>query len=60
MKIDANSLPDAPEQLKKMLLELQQALVEKDKKLAKQHEIIHGLLERYEIARRKQFGKSSE
>ncbi|PKG86980.1 IS66 family transposase [Colwellia sp. 75C3] len=60
MKIDANSLPDDPEQLKKMLLELQQALAEKDKELAKQHEIIHGLLERYEIARRKQFGKSSE
>ena len=43
-----------------MLLELQQALAEKDKELAKQHEIIHGLLERYEIARRKAFGKSSE
>ena len=60
MKIDANSLPNDPEQLKKMLLELQQALAEKDKELAKQHEIIHGLLERYEIARRKAFGKSSE
>ena len=64
MKIDANSLPDDPEQLKKMLLELQatttRALAEKDKELAKQHEIIHGLLERYEIARRKVFGKSSE
>ena len=60
MNIDANSLPDDPEQLKKMLIELQQALAEKDKELAKQHEIIHGLLERYEIARRKQFGKSSE
>jgi transposase len=64
MKIDANSLPNDPEQLKKMLLELQatttRALAEKDKELAKQHEIIHGLLERYEIARRKQFGKSSE
>ena len=64
MKIDANSLPDDPEQLKKMLLELQatttRALAEKDKELAKQHEIIHGLLERYEIARRKAFGKSSE
>lgn len=64
MKIDANSLPNDPEQLKKMLLELQatttRALAEKDKELAKQHEIINGLLERYEIARRKQFGKSSE
>jgi transposase len=48
-----------------MLLELQasttRALAEKDKELAKQqHEIIHGLLERYELARRKAFGKSSE
>jgi transposase len=60
MKIDANSLPNDPEQLKKMLLELQQAMAEKDKELAKQHEIIHGLLERYEIARRKAFGTSSE
>jgi transposase len=64
MKIDANSLPNDPEQLKKMLLELQasttRALAEKDKELAKQHEIIHGLLERYELARRKAFGKSSE
>lgn len=60
MKIDANSLPDDPEQLKQMLLELQQAMVEKDKELAKKDEIIHGLLERYEIAKRKQFGKSSE
>jgi len=64
MKIDANSLPDDPVQLKKMLLELQatttRALAEKDKELAKQREIIHGLLERYEIARRKAFGKSSE
>ena len=60
MKIDANSLPNDPEQLKKMLLELQQVMAEKDKELAKQHEIIHGLLERYEIASRKVFGKSSE
>ncbi|MCP4320417.1 MAG: IS66 family transposase, partial [Alteromonadales bacterium] len=59
MKIDANSLPNDPEQLKKMLLELQQAMAEKDKELAKQNEIIHGLLERYEISRRKAFGKSS-
>ena len=64
MKIDANSLPDDPELLKKMLLELQadtaRVLAEKDKELAKQNEIIHGLLERYEITRRKAFGKSSE
>ena len=74
MKIDTNSLPNDPDQLKKMLLELQETmakkdkelikkdkeLVQKDKDLAKKEEIINGLLERYEIARRKQFGKSSE
>ena len=67
MKIDADSLPNSPKQLKKMLLELQQAMLEKDKSLveknkeiAKKDEIINGLIERYEIARRKQFGKSSE
>lgn len=60
MKTDTNSLPNDPKQLKRMLLELQQAMAEKDKELAKKDEIIHGLLERYEIARRKQYGKSSE
>ena len=60
MKIDANSLPNDPEQLKRMLLELQHAMAEKDKELAKKDEIIHSLLERYKIARCKQFGKSSE
>ena len=60
MKIDTHSLPNDPEQLKKMLLELQQAMAEKDKELVKKDEIINGLIERYEIARRKEFGKSSE
>ena len=53
MKIDANSLPDDPEQLKRMLLELQKIVIKKD-------EIIHSLLERFEVAKRKQYGKSSE
>ena len=53
MKIDANSLPDDPEQLKRMLLELQKVVIKKD-------EIIHSLLERFEVAKRKQYGKSSE
>ncbi|MGB0937417.1 MAG: IS66 family transposase [Colwellia sp.] len=44
----------------KELVKKDKALVQKDKELAKKDEIIHGLLERYEIARRKQFGKSSE
>lgn len=60
MKIDANSLPDDPEQLKRMLLELQQVMAEKDKELAKKDELIYSLLERYEVHKRKQFGKSSE
>ncbi|GMI49981.1 hypothetical protein ScalyP_jg10776 [Parmales sp. scaly parma] len=67
MKIDANSLPNDSEQLKKMLLELQQAmaekdkaLVEKDKKITEQAIQINQFIERYEIAKRKQFGKSSE
>jgi transposase len=40
MKIDVNSLPDDPEQLKKMLLELQaktaEALAAKDKVITEQ------------------------
>jgi len=67
MKIYANSLPNDSEQLKKMLLELQQAmaekdkaLVEKDKKITEQAIQINQFIERYEIAKRKQFGKSSE
>jgi len=67
MKIDTNSLPNDPEQLKKMLLELQgmvavkdKALVEKDKIITDQAIQINQFIERYEIAKRKQFGKSSE
>jgi transposase len=64
MKIDANSLPDDPEQLKQMLLELQaktaQALAAKDKIITEQAIQINQFIERYEIAKRKQFGKSSE
>jgi transposase len=64
MKIDANSLPDDLEQLKQMLLELQaktaQALAAKDKIITEQAIQINQFIERYEIAKRKQFGKSSE
>jgi transposase len=60
MKIDINSLTNDPEQLKKMLLELQQALVAKDKVITEQAIQINQFIERYEIAKRKQFGKSSE
>jgi transposase len=64
MKIDATSLTDDPKQLKRMLLELQaktaQALAEKDKIITEQAIQINQFIERYEIAKRKQFGKSSE
>jgi transposase len=64
MKIDTNSLPDDPEQLKQMLLELQaetaQELAKKDKIISEQAIQINQFIERYEIAKRKQFGKSSE
>jgi len=53
MRIDANSLSDDPKQLKRMLLELQQFFIKKD-------EIIHSLLERFEVAKQKQYGKRSE
>jgi transposase len=43
-----------------MKMDANRALAEKDKEIAKQNDIINGLTERYEIARRKQFGKSSE
>jgi transposase len=64
MKIDVSSLPNDPKQLKQMLLELQansaQALAEKDQIITKQAIQINQFIERYEIAKRKQFGKSSE
>ena len=64
MIIDVNSLPDDPEKLKQMLLELQakttQALAAKDKIITEQAIQINQFIERYEIAKRKQFGKSSE
>lgn len=43
-----------------MKMDANRALAEKDKEIVKQNDIINGLTERYEIARRKQFGKSSE
>jgi len=67
MKIDTNSLPNDPEQLKEMLLELQKVvaekdseLAEKDSELAKKDAQIHELLERYEAKIAKEFGKKSE
>lgn len=64
MKFDVNSLTDDPKQLKKMLLELQantaQSLAAKDKIITEQAIQINQFIERYEIAKRKQFGKNSE
>jgi transposase len=64
---DANSLPSDPEQLKQMLLELQEMVVKKNDEISTKDKIIteqalqiNQFIERYEIAKRKQFGKSSE
>jgi transposase len=64
LKIDINLLTNAPKQLKKMLFELQantaQVLAAKDKIITEQAIQINQFIERYKIAKRKQFGKSSE
>ena len=53
MKFDVNTLPDDPEQLKTMLLELQSIISEKDA-------IYQELLERYNIKLANEYGKKSE
>ena len=53
MKIDAHSLPDDLEQLKRMVLELQQVVAEKD-------EQIHELLQAYNAKLAKEYAKKSE
>lgn len=67
MKLDTNTLPDDPEQLKKMLLELQLLvaqkeceLAEKDKELNEKDAIYQELLERYNIKLANEYGKKSE
>ncbi len=57
MKIDAHSLPDDPEQLKRMLLELQQHM---DEKLAEKDAQIHELLQAYNAKLAKEYAKKSE
>lgn len=57
MKFDANSLPNDPEQLKRMLLELQQRM---DEELAKKDAQIHELLAAYNAKLAKEYGKKSE
>ncbi len=64
MKFKANSLPNDPEQLKKMLLELQQRmdneLAQKDNELAEKDVAYRILLERYNLKLAQEYGKKSE
>jgi transposase/molybdopterin converting factor small subunit len=57
MKLDAHSLPDDPEQLKRMLLELQLRM---DEELAKKDAQIHELLQAYNAKLAKEYAKKSE
>jgi len=67
MKFNANSLPNDPEQLKQMLLELQSLVVKKDNELAKKDNELaeknvayQQLLERYNLKLANEHGKKSE
>ena len=60
MKFDANSLPNDPEQLKQMLLELQRLVVQKDNELAEKEVVYQQLLERYNLKLANEYGKKSE
>ncbi|MDN3380990.1 MULTISPECIES: hypothetical protein [unclassified Pseudoalteromonas] len=60
MKLDAHSLPDDLEQLKRMLLELQHVVVKKDEELAKKDAQIHELLQAYNATLAKEYAKKSE
>ena len=53
MKIDAHSLPDDPEQLKRMVLELQHVVAKKEAQ-------IHELLQAYNAKLAKEYAKKSE
>jgi transposase len=64
MKFSANSLPNDPEQLKQMLLELQQSmdakLTQKDNELIEKDLAYQALLERYNLKLANEYGKQSE
>jgi len=64
MKFNANSLPNDPEQLKQMLLELQQRMDEelalKDNELVEKDLAYQALLERYNLKLANEYGKKSE
>ena len=60
MKFNANSLPNDPEQLKQMLLELQQLVTQKDNELVEKDLAYQALLERYNLKLANEYGKKSE
>ena len=64
MKFNANTLPNNPEQLKQMLLELQQRmdkeLTQKDNELAEKDIAYQTLLEQYNLKLANEYGKKSE
>jgi len=64
MKFNASSLPNDPEQLKQMLLELQQRmdeeLAQKDNELVEKDVAYQQLLERYNLKLANEYGKKSE
>ena len=64
MKFNTNALPNDPEQLKQMLLELQQrmdkALAQKDNELVEKDIAYQALLERYNLKLANEYGKKSE
>ena len=64
MKFTAKSLPNDPEQLKQMLLELQQRmddeLTQKDTELIEKDVAYQVLLEQYNLKRANEYGKKSE
>lgn len=57
MKFTANSLPNDPEQLKQMLLELQQHM---ESELTEKDVAYQLLLERYNLNLANEYGKKSE
>ena len=57
MKFNENSLPNDPEQLKQMLLELQQRM---ERKLAEKYVAYQQFLERYNLKLANEYGKNSE
>lgn len=67
MTFDINSLPNDPEKLKQMLLELQSQVEKKEDELTKKDKIItdqalqiNQFIERFELAKRKAYGVKSE